>query len=221
MDVINMLLKWWWIVAIAAVLTAIGMYVHAAFFQTPIYESKGSIYVSSRTSETDTLTLAMQEANARLGETYIELAQSESALSRVSYELQNKGYGYISVKQLRAMISYTVLNETEVLDVRALNADPALAQAVTNAALTVIPSEIKKIVQVGRIEVIDMGNMPGVPVSPNVLKQTLLGLIIGFALGAGIVLLLELLDVRIKPDNNLEQMYGIPVLGNIPKIESC
>lgn len=114
-----------------------------------------------------------------------------------------------------------MLNETEVLDVRALNADPVLAQAVTNAALTVIPSEIKKIVQVGRIEVIDMGNMPGVPVSPNVLKQTLLGLIIGFALGAGIVLLLELLDVRIKPDNNLEQMYGIPVLGNIPKIESC
>lgn len=216
-----MLLKWWWIVALCAVLAAVGMYVYSDFFQTPIYESKGSIYVSSRTGETDNLTLAMQESNARLGETYIELAQSDSALSKVSDELQNEGYGYISIKQLRSMISYTVLNETEVLEVKALNANPTLAQAITNAALVTIPAEIRKIVQVGRIEVIDTGNMPNAPVAPNVIKQTLLGLIIGFALGAGIVLLLELLDVRIKPDNNLEQMYGIPVLGNIPKIESC
>lgn len=219
MDIMNIVLKWWWIIALMAIICAGGMYVHSEYFQDEIFESKGSLYVNAYTNETESISLSMQESNARLGETYIELANSESVLAQVSSALENEGYGYVSINRLKSMISYSVLNETEVIEIKTLDENPALAQAVTNTALSVIPAEIQKIVQVGRIEVVDKGKLPTSPAYPDVLRQTLIGLLIGLIIGCGLVVLLEFLDLRIKPENNLEQMYDIPVLGNIPEIK--
>lgn len=219
-DIAKMMMKWWWIAAIAAVLCAALMYTYSEYFEDRIYVSKGSFYISSRETETENITLSEQNANSRFSETYIELLQSESVLDQVSKNLESNGYGKLSVSKLRKMLSFSIKNETEVMEVSASSNDPYFAQAAANAVLSVAPGEIKKIIKVGGAEVVDVANLPISPSSPNVLTKTMTGFIFGLILGCVLIFLIEFFDLRIKPDNNLEDMYGIPVIGNIPEIKN-
>jgi len=51
--------------------------------------------------------------------------------------------------------------------------------------------------------------------SPNLLLNTLVAVFLGVLLAVGTVLLLELLDQRIRGDDDLQQLLGVPVLGLI------
>jgi capsular exopolysaccharide synthesis family protein len=54
------------------------------------------------------------------------------------------------------------------------------------------------------------------PVSPRPLRDGGLGLAAGLALGLGMVFLAEQLDTKIRSSEEAEEIYGAPVLGNIP-----
>jgi capsular exopolysaccharide synthesis family protein len=53
-------------------------------------------------------------------------------------------------------------------------------------------------------------------ISPQPLRDSLLGLVVGLALGLGMAFLLEYLDNTVKTPEELEQLFGAPVLGHIP-----
>jgi succinoglycan biosynthesis transport protein ExoP len=59
--------------------------------------------------------------------------------------------------------------------------------------------------------------IPSSPSSPKVSRNTSLGLVLGLLLGIGIAVALERLDRRIRTPGDLEQLYGLPLLGAIPK----
>ena len=219
-DISKMLLKWWWIAAVAAVLFGAATYTYSEYFMDRIYVSKGSFYISSRENESPEITINQQNANARFSETYIELIQSESVLEEVGKTLENSGYERPTVAKLRKVLAFSTKNETEVMEVSASSSDPYLAQAAANAVLSVAPAEIKKIVKAGGAAVVDMAKLPLAPSSPNVTMNTVMGFLIGLVLGCVLIFLIEFFDLRIKPDNNLEEMYGIPVIGNIPEIKN-
>lgn len=54
------------------------------------------------------------------------------------------------------------------------------------------------------------------PVSPKPLRDAALALAIGLAMGVGMVFLAEQLDTRIRSSEEVERIYGAPVLGIIP-----
>ena len=218
LDILKMFAKWWWVIAIVAIVGAGGTYTYSEYFANEIYVSKGSFYISSAARELDTITLSTLNANTRFSETYIELAQSDSVLEQVRQKLLEEGYNISSTAALRSTLSFSVKNETEVLEVSASNRDPYRAQAITNAVLSVAPQEIKRIVKAGEASVVDTAKLPSSPSYPNVMMNTITGFFAGIVLGCILVFLFEFFDLRIKPDNNLEQMYGIPVIGNIPEI---
>lgn len=58
--------------------------------------------------------------------------------------------------------------------------------------------------------------VPTSPSSPKTKRNTLLGALVGLLLGLGIALLLERLDRRIREPEDLEAIYGLPMLGVVP-----
>jgi chain length determinant protein EpsF len=55
--------------------------------------------------------------------------------------------------------------------------------------------------------------------SPNLLLNTLVAIFLGILLAVGTVLLLELLDQRVRGDDDLQQLLGVPVLGLISTVK--
>lgn len=217
-DIFSMIWKWWWIFALTFAIGATGMYVYSRYFVDKEYTASGKFYITSSTDISSDMTLAMLNANTRFSETYIELAKSDTVLSQVEQKLVQQGYHNYDVAQLRRMVSYAARNETEVLEVTVTDTDPYMAQAVANAILDVAPDEIKRIVKAGAAEVVDTAKLPTSPSSPNVLKNMVIGAFLGLLLGCAIIFCIEFFDTRIKTGANLEELYGLPVIGVIPEI---
>jgi succinoglycan biosynthesis transport protein ExoP len=55
------------------------------------------------------------------------------------------------------------------------------------------------------------------PSAPRVSRNTALGLLLGLLLGLGLSVLIERLDRRIRRSDELEAIYGLPLLGTVPK----
>ncbi len=53
--------------------------------------------------------------------------------------------------------------------------------------------------------------------SPKIFRNTLLGAILGLLLGLGLALLSHRLDRRLHEPNDLEEIYGVPVVGVVPE----
>lgn len=71
-----------------------------------------------------------------------------------------------------------------------------------------------------KYKVIEAARVPLEPIWPNRVKIGILGLVLGLAIGAGAVLLVELLDHSFKRIEDVENELGLPVLATIPKIEN-
>ena len=66
--------------------------------------------------------------------------------------------------------------------------------------------------------VIDVARVPEKPVSPNLLKLFQVSVAAGLAFGAGLILLLELMDKTVRRLDKLEEEIGLPVLAMMPRI---
>jgi non-specific protein-tyrosine kinase len=69
------------------------------------------------------------------------------------------------------------------------------------------------------LAVIQVAFFPEVPISPNVLRDTLLAAILGAMVGLGAGFFIEYLDDTIKPNHDIENIFGISVLAFIGRVE--
>jgi tyrosine-protein kinase len=69
----------------------------------------------------------------------------------------------------------------------------------------------------GNVNLAQKAATPTAPSSPNVSRDTVLGLALGLLVGLGLAFLLEHFDHRIRRSEELEAIYGRPIVGFIPK----
>jgi succinoglycan biosynthesis transport protein ExoP len=70
----------------------------------------------------------------------------------------------------------------------------------------------------GNIRVVDQAEIPGSPVSPNLLNNLLMGVLLGLTLAIGLAFVLEYADDRIKNPDDLKKHLGLPFLGMVPAL---
>lgn len=70
--------------------------------------------------------------------------------------------------------------------------------------------------QSGNAEVVQRAIPNATPVSPHPKRDTIIGLVVGIALGIALILALEQFDTRLKDDDEIESIYGLPLLAKVP-----
>jgi succinoglycan biosynthesis transport protein ExoP len=66
------------------------------------------------------------------------------------------------------------------------------------------------------VEVAQRATVPSSPSSPKVSRNTVLGAVLGLLLGLAVAFLRERADRRIRRPEDLEEIYGLPILGTVP-----
>lgn len=77
---------------------------------------------------------------------------------------------------------------------------------------------LTEVQSVDSIVVVEKASIPGGPIRPRVLTNTLLAAIVGVMLALGVVFLIEYLDDRIKSPQDLLSVLNSPILGTIARL---
>ncbi len=205
-----------WLLLAGAVL-GLCVYLVTVLFITPTYESRVSFYVyntSDSTSRPGTINNNDLQAAESLAETYSKILQSNSVLDAV---LSDIGSG-MARKDLGEMVSVSVVSGTQLLEVVITSTDANFACQVANSFAKVAPTEIVRITKAGGVEVVDRPEVATEKASPRTLFNTAVGFAAGVVLFAIVLILRTLSDRTIYLPEDLDEMVGATILGQIPEI---
>ena len=228
----KVLLEKIWLLIIVAVLFAAVAFVYTRTMIKPEYQATSKLYVFNKSDFGSSGAVSSSDISTSkvLVNTYIVVLQSDSVLGQVVdtiSEYQGKeGFEYLgtepyTTKQLRDMISAGSINNTESFSVTVTAHDPYEAKFINDAILYFLPDEIIRVVKAGAVEIIDKASIPTAPSAPSVIKNTVLGGLVGGVLTAAIIVVMALFDNVIHTEEDLaDEFPDISVIGVIPDFKS-
>lgn len=155
------------------------------------------------------------DASTKLVPSYVELLKSKAVIAGVIEDSKLN----CTVEQIIPMLKVTAVTDTQMLILNVVCNNPDDAHIIANAIADIAPSKITEIMNGSIIKVVDYADKPTEPSSPNVLKNILIGFILGLFLGAAAAVLIELNDSTIKSEEDIKGIFpDIPVIGIIPNI---
>ena len=204
----------WWLILLCAALVAGTAFLYTKYYVTPMYRASVTIYVNnSRSNETvDYISGSNLSTSKQLVNTYVNIIQSDTVLEEVVF---SSGLP-MTPAQVRGVMSASQVAETELFKVHISHYDPEMAARIANAVADVAPAKIGEIVEGSSTKIIDYAKVPKSYYAPNYSRNMLAGAMIGALLALAYVTVMYLLDVRIKDEEDLSQIFDYPVLGQIP-----
>lgn len=227
LELIVILLRRWWIIFIASVVCAAGAFVYTHEFVTPMYQTSVMLYVNNSSlslgsSKLD-LTTGDIQASQALVKTYGVILSSNLTLQDVADSLNKNSNinGTYTYKDLKKLIKSEAANGTEIMKITVTCADPSDAVYIANTVAEVLPKRISRIVDGTSVTVVDLAEFPEEASSPSYSKNTIIGLVIGFVLSVGAILVYNIFIYdSVDSEDWIRNTFKdeLPILAIIPEI---
>nr|AKE80449.1 chain length determinant protein Wzd [Streptococcus suis] len=212
-DVLSLLKTIWrkkFFILVTAVLGAGLAFVYSSFLVTPQYDSTTRIYVVSQNVEAGAgLTNQELQAGTYLVKDYKEIILSQDVLTQVATELNLN-------ENLKEKVSISIPVDTRILSISVRDADPNEAARIANSLRTFAAQKIVEVTKVSDVTTLEEAVPAEEPTTPNTKRNTILGLLAGGALATALVLVMEVLDDRVKRTQDIEEVMGLTLLGVVP-----
>ena len=218
-DVFAMLKTLWkrkFSIVLVALVFAIAAFGYSAFLAKKEYQSTSRIYVVSRQNQdNNALTNSDLQAGSYLVKDYREIILSQNVLSQAIEELKLD----LTPAELSKKISVSVPTDTRILSITAKDGDPKEAARIANGLRNVAAAKIISVTKVSDVTTLDEAEVPQSPFSPNIRRNVLLGFIAGAGLMVVLMVVVEVLDDRVKRPEDIEELMGFTLLGIVPDIK--
>jgi capsular polysaccharide biosynthesis protein len=212
-------LRKWWAIVLAAVLGAALALGYTLSFITPMYRASVTIYVNNSglaSGNSDGVSSTTLTTAQKLVKTYVNILSSDTVLGVVSNEIEAATGELYPVSLIRSQMTAEQVDETEMFKVYISNADPTMAAFIANVVAQEAPTQIEQFIEGSSTRIVDYAQVPTAPYTPNVSRNVMMGAMLGAVLVLAYLTLRFLLDVRVKEEDELEQLFGLPILGRVP-----
>lgn len=203
------------LILILAILAGAGAFGLSKYVISPKYEANTSMIVSSSKEQTDKqadVELSQINANRALVSTYSEIVKSRGIADKVIANL-NLDMDY---EEFSGKVSIEPVKDTQIISVKVVDTIAQRAADIANETSMIFKDSITQIMNVDNVQILDKATLPEEPSSPKVMRNTAIGVMLGFILGIGIALIMELSNTRVKTSEEVTEAFDIPVLGLIP-----
>ena len=203
-------------IILVALVFAIAAFGYSAFLAKKEYQSTSRIYVVSRQNQdNNALTNSDLQAGSYLVKDYREITLSQNVLSQAIEELKLD----MTPAELSKKISVSVPTDTRILSITANDGVPNEAARIANGLRNVAAEKIISVTKVSDVTTLDEAEVPQSPSSPNIRRNVLLGFVAGAGLIVVLLVVVEVLDDRVKRPEDVEELMGLPLLGVVPDIK--
>jgi len=216
---IMLLLRRIWSQKLIIVLTTLvftaGALMYSLFIATPKYNSTTRVYVVNQKKDNQAITTQDVQLGTLLVKDYKEIILSNSVMS----DVVAKNKLQITPGELAKKISVDAPKDTRIISITVTDKDPQKARDLANAVREVSADKIKEVTKIEDVTTLEQAEAALTPSSPNVFKNSVLAALLGFILAVGGVVLIELMDDRIKRPEDIEEVMHLSLLGVIPNLE--
>ena len=209
-ELFSALLSKIWIVIAATLLCAAILADVTYFWMTPVYTATSTIYVLPK--ENETTTYSDIQVGTQMTNDAVQLAKSKSVINAVIDDLDLE-YDYDTLKD---MISVNNTSDTRLIDISVENEDPQLAADIANAMSNFLADSVEEILVTDRPTIAEKAEVPEKPSGPSMVKNTIIGALIGFIIACAFIIIQFLRDDTIKTAEDVEKYLGLNTLASIP-----
>lgn len=210
-------LRQWKAIVLCVILAAAITFGLTYYCVTPMYRTGISMYVNNTNvlDDKNHLTSADLSASIYLVQGYMTVAKSDAVLEKAVEKLDNE----YTAGQLRNAITVERVEDTVIFNLYVTHSDPVEAARIANVLAEVAPVEIARVIDGSSARIVDAAKVPTSRYSPSYSRNTLLGAVGGLLLAVVYVTIMYLQDTRIKDENDLTDMFDLPILGRIPDLD--
>ena len=203
------------LIILVAIITGGLTFIYSALIVRPQYTSTSRIYVVNHgQGEQNVLTNQALQAGSYLVKDYQEIILSQDVLEKV---IANQKLT-MTPKQLASKIKVSVPRDTRIVSINVKDTDPDKASQLANELRVVAAEKIKAVTKVSDVTTLEEARPALSPSSPNIRRNTVLGVAGGAVIIIVLLTLKELLDDRVKRPEDIEEVLELPLLGVIPKV---
>lgn len=203
-----------WLLVICMAIGGAAAFAWTACFIKPVYKTSAEIYVVSASNNSVVNLTDLQIGNT-VKTDYMELMLSRPVLEKVIEALNvNK-----TVSQIRSMVSITNKTDTRILQITATSTDPQLATDVANELATQSILLLPEIMENEPPNLVSTALFPTAPAGPSIVKNTLLGAILGFVLCGAVLVVIFLSDRSFKGADDMQKYFGMMPLAVVPTVQ--
>lgn len=207
------------LVILVVIMFTVSAYLISEFVITPKYQASARLYVNNnKTSVSQNVTLTDLNTGRELVPLYSEFIESDTVLEQVAAAVSNETNMPFDADELRKILSSGAVNDTALIEITVTTPSPEVSQIIANAVVDIAPDRITEFMDGSSVKVVDYAKLPEEPVSPNVMKNTLIGFVLGVIISIGMIFVMELMDTRVKNEEDLKKLLEYPVIGIIPEI---
>lgn len=191
---------------------------YSLVFQKPAYEAMTTLVLTGTTnssgiSGSDQTVITQNDItlNSKLVATYREVIKSKTVLKEV---INNLDLDY-TVKELNNMIKVASVAETEMISISVQGMNAPETAKIANELADVFSLKIVDIYNIDNISIIDMAEVPTIPINVNIVKQIVIYFLVGFVLASALVFVMFYFDTTLKDKNQIEKI-GLNILCSVP-----
>ena len=215
-DVLSLLRTIWrkkFLILLTAILTTGLAFAYSAFLATPQYDSTTRLYVVNQSSGNGgVITNQDLQAGSFLVKDYKEIILSQDVLKNVTTTLG-------ITDDIKEKITVNIPVDTRILSITVRDSDPNQAATIANTLRDEAAKKIIEVTKVSDVTTLEAALPAEKPSTPQTKRNLVLGFIVGAFLATALVLVLEVLDDRVKRPQDIEEGLGMTLLGVVPQAE--
>ncbi|HFU1109002.1 TPA: YveK family protein [Streptococcus suis] len=215
-DVLSLLRTIWrkkFLILLTAILTTGLAFAYSAFLATPQYDSTTRLYVVNQSSDNGAgITNQDLQAGSFLVKDYKEIILSQDVLQNVTTTLG-------ITEDIKDKITVIIPTDTRILSITVRDSDPNQAATIANTLRDEAAKKIIEVTKVSDVTTLEAALPAENPSTPQTKRNLVLGFVAGAFLATALVLVLEVLDDRVKRPQDIEEGLGMTLLGVVPQAE--
>ena len=211
LELLHLLRKHLRLVVLLPVACALVMGVYSYLFMRNTYTASTSMYVLALNQDaTASNSLSTDlSASQMISNDVSTLLTSDRALAETAEDL--------ALEDLSAYdVSVTSETTSRVIGLTVTGPDPQTAADVANRLVANVSGIAQEVMSIESVNPIDQATAPAAPSGPNRPLYVAVALMAGLFLAVAIVVVEDMLNTKVRGQEEVEELLGIPVIGRIP-----
>lgn len=179
----------------------------------PQYEARTTVFVGKDENQSEGYNRSDIEMYQQLLKTYSEIIKTKDVV-KAAIDLSgiNK-----SLDEVSEDIDINIIDGTQMIEIRFRSENPEDSIKFINSLSGIFMEKAVGLIPNVSFQILDGATLPQKPVIPNMKVAIGLGILLGIIMGTIVCFIKEMQDNTIKNKEQIEEGFGINVIGEIPK----